>query len=247
MARRYKNPPVTEAICEFRFQPDPPRDSAIPGLLYSKLRDDLPKRRQATALEGTTRPAEPGGIEQQWVQVEKLQLMQEDEKAIVQVSPYLLAVNRLRPYPGWGQFLPLVEKALFAYQEVADPKGLQQITVRYINRFNFESAVRLEDYFEFYPFMGENLPQEFGSFIVGIQTVFEDGRDVLQMQMSTVVPDEPGTNSMALDLIYFLGQPGTVEFEDVFEWLDVAHGRVEDFFEGCLTESLRARLGEVVE
>jgi uncharacterized protein (TIGR04255 family) len=123
MARRYKEPPVIEAICEFRFLPDPPWDLAIPGLLYSELRNDLPKRRQTSSLEATTRPAEPDGIEQQWVRIEKLQLIQEDEKAIVQVSPYLLAVNRLRPYPGWEQFLPLVSKSLSAYKEVANPKG----------------------------------------------------------------------------------------------------------------------------
>jgi uncharacterized protein (TIGR04255 family) len=246
MAKRYKEPPVIEAICEFRFQPDPPWDLAIPGLLYSKLRDDFPKRRRASSLEAT-RLAGPEGIEQQWTQVEKLQLVQEDENTIVQVSPYLLAVNRLRPYPGWEQFLPLVSKSLSAYQEVASPKGLQQITVRYINRFNLERSVPLEDYFDFYPFTGENLPQRIGSFIVGIQTLYEDGRDVLQMEMHTVVSDDPDTYSMVLDLIYFLGQPGAVGFEDVFGWLDTAHSHIEDVFEGCLKEPLRARFGEVVE
>jgi uncharacterized protein (TIGR04255 family) len=85
------------------------------------------------------------------------------------------------------------------------------------------------------------------SFIVGIQTIFEEGRDVLQMQMNTLVSDDPSTYSMVLDLIYFLGQPGAVGFEDVFEWLNAAHSRIEDAFEGCLKDPLRARFGEIVE
>lgn len=203
MARKYKKPPIAEAICEFRFQSDLPWDLATYGLLFEKLRDDLPKRKQTSSLEATTPSAGPDGVEQQWVQVDRLQLLQEDEKAIVQISPNALSINRLRPYTSWEEFLPLVQKSLAAYQEVADPKGFQQITLRYINRMDFGSSVELEDYFEFYPFVGQGLPQNFGSFIVGIQTALEEGRDVLQMQLSSTTPDEPNTVSMVLDLVYF--------------------------------------------
>lgn len=244
MARRYEHPPVDEAICEFRFESDSPWDLTIPGLLYEELRDDLPERRPTSVVEATTRSAGPAGIEQRLVQVDRLQLLGEDEKTVVQVGPNFLAINRLRPYIGWATFLPLVTKSLTAYQEVAKPKGFEQISVRYINRFNFDSPVELEKYFDFYPFVGQGLPQDFGSFIVGIQTAFDEGRDVLQMQMSSTTPEKPDTISIALDLLHFLGQPGTVAFEDVFEWIQKAHDRIEDAFEGCLQEPLRELFGE---
>lgn len=247
MARRYKYPPVDEAICEFRFESDSPWDLTVPGLVYEKLRADLPKREPTSALEATTRQAGPDTIEQQWVQVDRLRLLSEDEKTVAQISPHLLAVNRLRPYTGWEEFLPLVGKSLTAYQEVANPKGLQQISVRYINRITLEDPVELEDYFEFYPFVGQKLPQNLNSFIVGIQSTFNEGRDVLQMQMTSNVPNEPNTIAVVLDLLYFLGQPGTVPFEEVFGWIGNAHDRIEDAFEGCLKEALRERFGELEE
>lgn len=244
--RRYKNPPLEEAICEFRFESEPPWDVAIPGLLVERLSSDLPLRRQASKLETTTRPI-ADGIEQQCTPVNWLQLWQKDEKATVQVAPNLLSVNRLAPYPGWENFLPLVKKSLSEYREVANPKGFEQITLRYINRISFENSIELEDYFDFYPFVGQGLPQDFGSFIVGMQSVFEEGRDVLQMQMSSVASSTPDTLLIVLDLIYFLNQLGTIAPEGVFEWIECAHERIEAAFEGCIKGPLRERFGEVKE
>ena len=228
-------------MCEFRFESDSPWDVAIPGLLVEKLSGDLPKRRQASTLETTTRPV-ADGIEQQVMPVNWLQLWQEDEKATVQIAPNLLSVNRLAPYSGWENFLPLVQKALGAYRTVASPKGFEQITLRYINRISFEGGVHLEDYFDLYPFVGQGLPQNLASFIVGAQVLFEEERDVLQMQMSSSLS---GTPSVVLDLIYLLNQPGAVAPEGVFEWIERAHERVEDAFEGCIKDPLRKQFGEV--
>ncbi len=244
--RRYKNPPLVEAICEFRFEPESSWDVAIPGLLANRLSKDLPTRRQASTFETTTRPVSDG-IEQQMTQVQWLQLWREDEKAVVQVSPNRLSASHLAPYPGWEEFLPFVERSLNEYREVAKPSGLQQATVRYINRINFETSIQLEEYFDFYPFVGQRLPQRFESFIVGFQTTYENGTDVLQIQMSSAASDESGAVSIVLDLLYFSGQPGAVSFEDVFEWLTYAHDRIKDVFEGCIKEPLRERFGEVKE
>lgn len=64
MGRRYRNSPLIEAGCEFRFAPGEPWDLAIPGLLYEKFREKFPKRRQANAFE-TTIVAGPDAIQQQ--------------------------------------------------------------------------------------------------------------------------------------------------------------------------------------
>jgi len=244
--RRYKNPPLEEAICEFRFQSDSPWDVAIPGLLVERLARDLPERRPATTFETRSRPVSDGS-ETQLKSVNWLQLWQEDGKALVQVSANRLSVNRLAPYPGWEEFLPLVEKALREYRAVAKPSGLQQATVRYINRIKFEDLIHLEEYFDLYPFVGQGLPQDFSSFIVGFQTAYQQGREVLEVQMSSVASDESRIPSILLDLVYLSGQPEAVKFEDLPEWLTYAHDQIENVFEGCIKESLRERFGEVKE
>ncbi|MGC8838175.1 MAG: hypothetical protein ACP5UM_07135 [Anaerolineae bacterium] len=37
MGRKYKDPPLMEAVCEFRLAADSPWDLTIPGLIYEKL------------------------------------------------------------------------------------------------------------------------------------------------------------------------------------------------------------------
>lgn len=241
MRRQYANPPLIEAVCEFRFEPGDSWDLAIPGLLYKALSSQFPKRRQVRLLESTI-AAKPEGIWQTVSQEERLQCLREDETALVQVGPHLLSVNHLKPYPQWKGFVPLIREALHAYRGVANPKGLQRIGLRYINRIEIpEPNVPLERYFDFYPFVGSRLPQGFFQCVVRIHVPFYGGRDVLRLALS----DEPGKPTFILDLDYFLGQPGKVAFEDVFQWLDAAHDRVEEAFEGCVKDSLRERFGEV--
>ncbi len=247
MGRKYKNPPVIEAVCEFRFEPSSPWDLAVPGLIYDKLRGTFSKRQQAKAFEAKIATG-PQGVQQQLMQIDRLQFLREDGKALIQVSPDFLAVNHLRPYPTWEGFLPLIQKALGVYREVADPKGFHRIGLRYINKIDFPGGpIKLEQYFEFYPFVGQQLPQDLSAFIVGIQIPFEEERDILKLLMNSSASDKPDVVSIVLDLDYFLGRSGDVTFANAFQWLEQAHTRIESTFEGCLKETLREKFEEIRE
>jgi len=247
MGRRYKNPPIVEALCEFRFDPGSPWDLAIPGLVYEKVRNEFGKRRLVKAFEASISGG-PEGIEQQMRTTDRMQFLREDEKALIQVDRNLLAVNHLKPYPTWQEFLPLIQQGFTAYREVASPKGAQRIGLRYINRIEFPGQrIELEDYLEFRPFVGPNLPQDFGPFIVGIQVPYEDSRDILRLQLASAAAQTPDIVAVMLDLDYFLAQPGQVALDNVFEWVEVAHGHVEKAFEACITERLRGMFEEVTE
>lgn len=245
MGRRYKNPPIVEALCEFRFQPGIPWDLAIPGLVYEKIRENFPKRRQKKAFEVSVEVG-PAGVEQKLLTTERMQFLREDERALIQVGRDLLAVNHLKPYPTWQEFLPLIRQGFDAYREVAKPKGIQRIGLRYINRIEIPGQrIELEDYFEFRPFIGPQLPQDFGPFIVGIQVPYEDSRDILRLQLANASVETPDTLAVMLDLDYFLAIAGEVPLDKVFEWVDVAHSRVEEAFEACITNRLRQMFEEV--
>lgn len=239
MGRKYENPPIVEALCEFQFEPVPTWDLAMPGLIYDKVRDSFPKRRQVRGLE-VALSTTPKGVEQQVTTTGRVQFLREDEKAFVQVGPNLLAVNHLKPYPTWDNFLPLIQKGFEVYCEVVGPEAIHRIGLRYINRIEIPGErVELEDYFQFRPFVGGKLPQDFGPFIVGIQLPYEDSRDVLRIQLTSARVDTPDTVAIMLDLDYFLDQPGQVPLDKVIDWVKVAHDRLEVVFEGCITDRLR--------
>ncbi len=249
MSRKYKNPPLIEAVCEFQFDPQPEWDIALPGLVYGELKETFPIREPvAGEIEFTlTASAEAGVQPQVHTVTDRIRFLRKDRKALVQVGPHLLTVNHLKPYPTWEEYLPLIEAAYGVYRSVAQPQGLSRIGLRYINRIEIpEQNVTIEDYFQFNPHLGQALPQNIASFIVGVQFIY-DSTDALRVQMVSALPEHPECIGMVLDLDYSLLAPQKVGLEDIPGWLQVAHDRIEQVFEACLTDKLRAIFEEELE
>jgi len=155
-------------------------------------------------------------------------------------------VNHLDPYPSWTAFRPLIAMALDAHRRVIQPTGIHRIGLRYINRIVFpQPRVMLEDYFEVYPKLGPQLPSDHGTFIVGLQFAFADGRDALTLKLQTAAPEIDGERVVSLDIDYFLITPGAVSMDTVLEWIEAAHAQVEQVFEASITDVLRAQFGVI--
>jgi uncharacterized protein (TIGR04255 family) len=241
MGKKYKHPPIIEAVCEFRFEPGSPWDLAVPGLVYEKIRSSgFTKRQPIKDVEFEVMQS-AGRVEQELKTVDRMRFLRDDEKAFIQVGPDKLSVHHLKPYPSWPVFQPLVLNGLDAYLEAVKPKGIQRIGLRYINRIEIPgTTVRIEDYFEFYPFVGKKLPQEFGPFIVGIEVPYESDRDMLRIMLTSIRSTSPNITCVVLDLDYFLNKPESVLLTDVSNWISIAHDHhVEEVFEACITDPLR--------
>ncbi|MDP3047380.1 MAG: TIGR04255 family protein [Chloroflexota bacterium] len=245
MGRRYQKPPVIEALCEFQFEPSTPWDLTIPGLVYERIKGQFPKKRPAKALEVSV-AAGPDGVRQSVLTTDRMQFLQADGNALVQVAQDLLVVNQLKPYPTWREFLPLIRQGFDAYEQVVDPKGVRRVSLRYINRVEIPvSPLELADYFEFLPLVGPRLPQDFGNFMVGVEFGYEGSRDTLRLQMVSALGKAPDAHAVMLDLDYFLAQPGRTTLASVFEWVGRAHDRIEEVFEACIKDRLRTMFMEV--
>lgn len=255
MGRQYKNPPIKEAVCEFRFQSGDSWDMAVPGLIYAELKNEFP-RRLPNAVEGAgiRITSKPGGqpeisyeVDEQFKQSINQQQglrfwREESEDGLILVAPNRLAVTQFPPYPSWDGFLPIIRKAFDAYRSTANPKSIERIGLRYINDVTFDlPRVDLEDFFEYHPFIGNRLPEDFNTLQMSVVFLFNGERDALRLQISTV----PGQNVVVrLDLDYSLIKPEGVPLERVPEWLQEAHDNLENVFEGCLKPSVRALFGE---
>lgn len=247
MGRRYENPPIIEVLCEYRFEPSGPWDLTVPGLVYEKVQGAFPGKRLVKAVEASISTG-PEAIRQEVLTTDRMQFLTQDEKALIQVGRDLLAINHLKPYPTWQHFLPLIRQGFDAYREVTNPKGIRRIGLRYINRVEIMAQpIELEEHFQFRPFVGSELPRDFGPFVVGIEIPYENSRDTLRLQLGSTPVATPNTLAAILDLDYSLARPGQVSLETVFEWVELAHRRVEEVFEACITERLRKTFEEVAE
>ncbi len=245
MGTKYKKPPLVEAVCEFRLTPDTPWDLTIPGLFYERVKNAFPQREQRVVQE-IELSQEPQGLRQQIRTSERIVLFTEDRKMLIQLGPRLLTVNALRPYPTWQGFKPRIEMAWKSLEDVVEIKGLQRVGLRYINRVElFAPKVEVEQYFEFYPFVGPRLPQNMVSFIAGSEFSYAEGRDNCRVQLTPEPHFSEGRSAFILDIDYFLAQPTAIKFSDVLGWIEEAHNRVEEVFEGCITDLLRELFDEV--
>ena len=52
---------------------------------------------------------------------------------LVQLAPFVLTVNELPPYPGWGQFVEDIRSAWENVATVTAPAGVERVGLRYIN------------------------------------------------------------------------------------------------------------------
>ena len=160
-----------------------------------------------------------------------------------------MSVAHLRPYPGWDSFVGLISGALDAYWSVAKPAGYLRVGLRYINRIALPGTrIELEEYFDFYPFVGKRLPQDQTGFLVSIHIPYEEGRDLLRLQLGSADPEQEQALAFVLDLDYFLSQPEAVAPADVMGWLGDAHARIKDAFAGSIKPLLWQRFaGEDAE
>jgi uncharacterized protein (TIGR04255 family) len=244
MVRKYAKPPIVEAVCEFRLTHETQWDLTVPGLLYEELKASFPQKEQRVIQE-VELIQKPEGWSQQIHTSERVIFFTEDKKMLVQVAPRLLAINVLKPYPHWEGFKPRIEMAWRSLQAAIEVQGLERIGLRYINHIELPGqSVQLAEYFEFYPFVGQRLPQQMASFLVGAEFSYADGRDRCRVQLAPL-PGSEGKSSFMLDIDYFLAQPRAVKPEEALAWVEEAHSRVEEVFEGCITDKLREMFEEV--
>lgn len=253
MGRRYKTPPLIEALCEFRFDSGAQWDNTVFGLFYERVRPQFQNKRTARHLTVNLEADAGSTIVQQQIQAtDRMQFYSENEKTLFQVGENLLVINQLAPYQSWDEFLPLVEMAFGHYLEVANPKAVTRIGMRYINQiklpFSDETrSIELEDFFNVYPFLGPDFPKDHGPFKVSVQYPFDIeehiARNALNLNLASEKQQE-GKYTIRLDLDYFTHSLNSTDLTQITSWANAAHSRIENVFEASIKDSLRAIFGE---
>jgi uncharacterized protein (TIGR04255 family) len=246
MGKKYKNPPIVEALCEFQFVPSQPWDITIYGMLYEKIKDEFPVKQQQVGFGVDIQPRE-GRIEPK---IEfgppRMQFFSNDKISLVQVGPDLLTVNHLRPYPTWEKFKPLILKILGKYIDIGNPKGFRRIGLRYINKIDFDQhEIELMDYFNYYPSIPNNLPQTYKTFQVTVEIPYNNERDTLRLTFATIIPEKPNVLPLLLDLDYIMIIPEGIPLNELPAWLEDAHTAIENAFEACIKDNCRKLFEEV--
>lgn len=245
MGKKYKTPPLIEALCEFSFK-DSHWDDAVPGLFYEKVKNLYPQRRQveqnrvrinisADSESITKKSGEP-----------RIQFLSKDKTRIVQIAKDLLVVNHLKPYPQFEEWEPSIEQLLKEYVALANPSGIKRLGVRYINNIVLPKAdVNMAEYFRIFPQFPIELGKKHGPFMIRVElpTKHESHKVLVTFGNSNT----PGVDapSYMLDLYDTRNGEMAADCKSIHAEIKKAHENVETIFENSIMDSLRTLFGEV--
>lgn len=242
MNKKYDNPPIVEALIAFTFHAENDWDLTIPGLFFDKVKDAFPVRQQHVGFGTEFQPGKEI-LTQNISIIERVQFYNNDRNALVQIGRNVLSVHHLKPYHGWENFKPLILSNFQNYLNVANPKMLQRIELRYINKIDFGEIVKMEDYFTTYPMVPAGLPDLHGGFQVFIEIPFNEQKNVVLFTLKSAPPTKQDYISIVVDLKQVsidMENLKAMDIGEVEKWIDRAHDNIEQVFEASITDNLRA-------
>ena len=246
--RRYKNPPIEEALCEFRFKPGQDWDLTIPGKLQTELGDEYtgkPQEQRVVEMGLETQGDQPSKLSL-GEGLARVQLVTKDGKRMVGVGPDVLSVHMLRPYQdlphpersGWDEFEPRISTALDAYWKVTQPKGVCRIGIRYINKIVVpQKTVRVESYLNCALPEVSGLPDRLNNFMSRVEYAYHDGVRLVLSQGPINAPKDHVGFLLDLDVIWESTEP--VARDEALTKAGDLRAREREAFETVITDEAR--------
>ena len=194
--RRYKNPPIDEAICEFRFEPSQDWDPTIPGKLHVELPEEYsgkPQEQRALGLEWNAQERQMSYNEG----LARVQLATEDGTRKVGVGPDVLSVHMLRPYhsphlsdtSGWGEFRQRIKQALDSLWRVVQPVGVRRVGFATSIKFSFPRECDNYEYLNSALPQVNGLPPSPNGFVSRAEYTYPDGIRLILSQGTIEAPE----------------------------------------------------------
>ena len=239
--RRYRKPPVVEALCEMYFEGSEWDDTLI-GQFYERVKKEFPKKRQQEIQEAQVRFSTVGeaaaGVRRL---PPRMQFVTEAGDRMIQLGPDLLVVNQLRPYASFEDWERTLYNALDTYQGLARPRRLARLGVRYIDRVILPATtVRMEDWFALYPEIPPTVGATHGAFMLRVEFPERRPGHKLLVTFGSAPPEELDTTAFLLDY-YDVSEPGgAISKKDVQPFVRTAHDNIIEAFEASITDPLRA-------
>lgn len=245
--RRYRTPPIEEALCEFRFVPGDEWDPTMPGKLHAKLDNAYPgKPTQQVLARVDVQLAEGKPFRVQYQRdADKVQFHSEDGTRLVGVGEDTLSVHMLRPYQspergeraGWEEFRCRISTALGAYWTVAKPVGVRRVSVRYVNKIMMPSNAEVGDYLHCaLPKIG-SLPDSVLGLASRVEYCYEDGAHLVLSQGTAFDPSRQPAVLLDLDVIW--ESESRLSVDRALEMVQSLRDREREAFEAVITDKAR--------
>ena len=247
--RQYRNPPIQEAVCEFRFAPENEWSPIYPSSFFEKIRGEYPgkpREQKMMNIDKASNAAQPGlppnlaGMVLN--EVTRLQFFSADEKNVVSIHPDVLSNSVQRPYPGWETFKPSISSALNTYVGVAAPLGIRRIGLRYINQIEVSGGISaLLECLVCPPPMVPAVDCRVENFGLRTEYIYNDQPITVVVTLARVIAPE-GRCSCLLDIDTSREWPAEpLNLKEAMNFVQDLRDRERHIFESLITDRARER------
>ena len=238
LLKKYSTPPIIEAVCEIHFAVESPLGRQLQVQLQPIWKDDYPQQkfvdeqqvRLQVSPEAVSTETRKGGT--------RLICRSADGQRLVQISGEFLAVNQLRPYPGWEEgFRDLILRRAVDFEKVVGAIPFKALVLRYINKIDIPQVPLVWQQW-FKPALP--VPQLQDSRTVSYQMQFVMGLPG-ECRLEIVIVSLPATESFSpviLDLSVIWSGSGA-PLQALAEFLERVHDPHRLAFEEYLSDNLR--------
>lgn len=239
IGRKYKKPPVVEALCEIFFSGSK-WDGTIPGLFFDKIKDIYPKKRELEQIGVEVSVSKDIQGSRVMRGGKRIQFIKEDKSQLIQIEKDLLVINQLKPYPRFEDWKPVIDKMLDLYVELTRPESIRRLGIRYINRIVIPSnKFKMEDYFYLYPEVPQTLEAMHGRFMMRLDIPPKNKNHLLVITFGTAPSNSPKVSTEMLDLYDIFAPTKSLPVIDAEKYIIEAHENIEIAFENSVTQKTR--------
>ncbi|NTV29685.1 MAG: TIGR04255 family protein [Candidatus Omnitrophica bacterium] len=243
----FNNAPIVEALIDIRAILPPETTLDTLALFQEKIKTDFPEKQTRVSWESSFKvePNTPPQVSQHKREDGYL-FHASDKSQLVQARLDGFTFNKLRPYDKWESFKDKAKELYAHYLEIAKPKNVVRLGLRYINRIEVPliSPIRFEEYFLLRPELPSTLPQRTKHFLT--QVVLADdsiGAEAIVTERLEKPLHKDGNDFLPvlldIDVVKTLSlSPSDIELWNLFEKLKL-------FEDSIFLESLTARAKEL--
>lgn len=241
---QFPNAPITEAILDLRVEL--PEDIKLEQLadFQASIRARFPGRRTKVAGRAEVAFSEESGLKlgDDSVGATGYLFTSKDNSRIVQARRDGFTFNWLQRYETWAALRDEARPLWELFLEIAQPKYVERIALRYINRIHIPLPMNsFTDYVLLAPHVPQELPHGLQSFLMRL-VIPHPEYEALAIITETTEPVEPGVTVLPLifDIDVFREARYDASDERIWETLENLRDLKNEIFHGAMTERAKA-------
>lgn len=241
----FPHAPITEALLDIRTELPADINLEILNSFHKDIKSEFPemKKRQMWAGAFEFKPGEDPLVKGDHSGIDGYLFKSEKGQKIVQVRLDGFTFNKLKPYESWEIFSEEAKELWDRFAQLAKPKLITRIALRYINRIEVPcetSEIELEDYLKTYPVVPPSLDCTVGNFLLRLNLNNKEmgGKAVV---LQTVEEIRENMLPIIFDIDAFMDSP--IDSHDKSLWNKISSLR--DFKNNIFFESITEKTKEL--